>query len=1157
MRFKNFERVTGNEFVFAGSKELPIIGYGDVDITIQNIQGEPRLLTLNRVAYCPQIGTNLVSLRKLRQLGYWWDQRNGDDIIRHNSGSGLCRLTQHWDQYVIEYIPESAKRAAFIARRLQYNSWTMKKANRAEAMCWHRRLGHPGPRALEHLVNHTEGARIKGPTTVECDICGLTKMKRQEHREPRKRTSKPGERISIDFHDYPHGISNFNSCAIVTDRETNFVWDYYFEKRKEESLLSMLKHLIKMLDERHNIKLRTIETDNELQKSKMIRAWLQEKAIKVDESAPRTQQQNGSGERSGGVVKEKARLLALDGNLPQDLWPEMVRTAVYLLNRTPKQRLNWKTPYESFFSGIPTAETMDQLQPRVTHLRMIGCKAFALTRGAQLKEQRLKSRMTPKAWIGYLVGYNSQNIFRIWNPITNKVYITRDVIFNEEEVFSLNEVRMRETIGEQTLEEIQERIQALMNSEQVDQVMEPVQGEDELETYDTILEDLIEDLEAGNAALEEREQSEDDKYTSLRFEPFPTPPESPASSFLACSIEPGSQPMARMDFTWSESFELNQAFYAGTMAVPLGKSGKTVLTKATRNRCGRGKSKPKCEPQMTLTHLEPTKQKYHRKNLPLVPSSHGSLRGHKFEAEFKEAEKIHLESHQQMKSWIQISRRDPRICNSQILDCMWVYTYKFDKHGYLRKCKARLVVRGDQQQKAGTEDTYAATLAGKSFRTLLAIAARFDLEMLQFDAVNAFVNAKLPGNVFMRPPPGHRKGDAAGQVLLLQKALYGLRIAPLLWQKELGSTLRELGFKPIAHEPCCYSKDGILLFFYVDDIVLTFRKDNQKAANEVIESLKTRYKLTGGDDLQWFLGMEIMRDRNQKLIWVTQNIYLEKISELRSAETRSATPMTKMELFPNEEVADKKTANWYRRAIGSILYAAVITRPDIAFAVSRLARFMKNPNQEHCKAVNRVLSYLYATRFLALQFGGGDEFVVHSDASFADNTLDRKSSQAYAMKLFGSLIGWRANKQDTVTTSTTEAELLALSQAAKEGLFQQRLMQELGIEFQNQHLHLVCDNQQTIGLIKSPLEKLKAKLKHVDIHNHWLREHIQKKTILVTYEPSAKLIADGLTKALQGDQFKESCNQLGLINIETRIQERRKEDLKERSIEEILYDLQV
>ena len=112
-----------------------------------------------------------------------------------------------------------------------------------------------------------------------------------------------------------------------------------------------------------------------------------------------------------------------------------------------------------------------------------------------------------------------------------------------------------------------------------------------------------------------------------------------------------------------------------------------------------------------------------------------------------------------------------------MLDCIWVHLYKYNKHGVFQKCKARLVVRGDQQAKSGAQETYAATLAGRSFRALIAIAARFDLELLQYDAVNAFVHAKLLDLMLIRLPPGFRK---KGRVLKLDKALYGLYLSPLL-----------------------------------------------------------------------------------------------------------------------------------------------------------------------------------------------------------------------------------------------------------------------------------------------------------------------------------------------------------------------------------------
>jgi hypothetical protein len=258
--------------------------------------------------------------------------------------------------------------------------------------------------------------------------------------------------------------------------------------------------------------------------------------------------------------------------------------------------------------------------------------------------------------------------------------------------------------------------------------------------------------------------------------------------------------------------------------------------------------------------------------------------------------------------------------------------------------------------------------------------------------------------------------------------------------------------------------------------------------------------------------------------------------------------MRNIELLPYEGKATPASIKEYQRKTGSLLYAAVITRPDIAFATSRLARFNINPSPEHHQEADRALLYCQGTKNLALVLGGGDDFEVSCDASFADNTLDRKSSQAYAMKLFGGIIGWRANKQDTVTTSTTEAELLSLAQAAKEGLFISRLIKELGVTLDDKHIKIHCDNQQTIRLVNADLALLNTKLRHVDIHNHWLRQEAQAKTIEVTYTPTNDMIADGLTKTLSKDKHQKFVEQMGLVDISQELQQRSDEE-KEREEE--------
>src|SRR5215469_7088962 len=133
------------------------------------------------------------------------------------------------------------------------------------------------------------------------------------------------------------------------------------------------------------------------------------------------------------------------------------------------------------------------------------------------------------------------------------------------------------------------------------------------------------------------------------------------------------------------------------------------------------------------------------------------------------------------------------------------------------------------------------------------------------------------------------------------------------------------------------------------------------------------------------------------------------------------------------------------------------------------------------------------------------------------------------MMLFRGVIGWRANKQNIVTTSTTEAELLSRSQGAKEGQYIKRLLDELNVSLDDQRIWIQCDNRQTIRLVTEEIARLQTKLRHVDIHNHWLRQEVRDKRIIVEYTPTKQMITNGLTKALSRSEFHEFLQQVNLI----------------------------
>jgi hypothetical protein len=244
---------------------------------------------------------------------------------------------------------------------------------------------------------------------------------------------------------------------LVTDRYSGILWDFYFkDNRPGKSIIRLLDIIVQFLKKQYNITVKVIECDGEIATTKPeVARWCTAQAIRLEPSAPDTQAQNGGAERSGGVVKDKSRAMRLDANLPWQLWPEITRAAVYLYNRTPNYSNHWKSPYEVFFTftALQNGIVTTPRKPSLAHLKAYGCKAFALTDDTLRGKSRLQ-RLDPRAWIGYLVGYRSSNIYRVWIPTMGKVISTRDVVFDEETVFDGKKEDIMDNLMHSTLNEI-------------------------------------------------------------------------------------------------------------------------------------------------------------------------------------------------------------------------------------------------------------------------------------------------------------------------------------------------------------------------------------------------------------------------------------------------------------------------------------------------------------------------------------------------------------------------------------------------------------------------------------------------------------------------------------------------------------------------------
>ena len=537
-------------------------------------------------------------------------------------------------------------------------------------------------------------------------------------------------------------------------------------------------------------------------------------------------------------------------------------------------------------------------------------------------------------------------------------------------------------------------------------------------------------------------------------------------------------------------------------------------------------------------HKSQQKIPAHRDDLPPPPKTWKQLLQHPLKSLFINASEKEIDQLKKKGTWTEIATSE---VSDRPLPLKWVWTYKFDQDGYFIKCKARIVVRGDLQEVNTLQSTYAATLAARSFRTAMAIAAQFDLEIMQYDVVGAFLNALITSSnpVICDMPDGFKRH---GYSVKLNRALYGLKESPLLWYEEFSSSLKAIGLQASKEEPCLFfdQKRRILVLFYVDDILLLYHKSYEQEATQLWSKIMDKYEIQDQGPVQWFLGVRVVRNREAQTVTLLHDTYIDRITKKFGLEdgTYPKTPLPSEDLIKNNGEASKQEIKSYQEKVGSVLYTAIMLRPDIAFAVSKLSHYLTNPSDQHFKAVDRVIMYLFRTRREGIHYGNynGPDLTICGDASFADDPETRRSSHGYIAILFGGPILWKAARQNTVTTSTTEAELLALEHVSKETIAIKRFFDELTLDM-GEIWNIWCDNQQTIRLIVGSNERINTKLRHVDIQNMWLRQEYAKGSLQISYLETGGMPADGLTKTLTQQQFDKFKLLINLQGTDTTITE--------------------
>lgn len=486
-----------------------------------------------------------------------------------------------------------------------------------------------------------------------------------------------------------------------------------------------------------------------------------------------------------------------------------------------------------------------------------------------------------------------------------------------------------------------------------------------------------------------------------------------------------------------------------------------------------------------------------------------------------------------------------RPSHKAVIKGRWVFKIKLKEDGTISKFKARYVAKGfSQVPGVDYSETFSPTGKPASFRVLIALAAANGYSVHQMDAVAAFLNNKCTEELYLELPDGFSPDKT--KVARLDRTLYGLKQSARVWSDDVASFLCSNGFTQSAADPCIFVRISpdkskfSALYVHVDDMAIT--------GNE-IESVKAAIAANWEmEDLglaHCVVGIQIRRLSNFHYC-IGQPAMIETVLtrfgmfNCKSASTPFPADLKLRKASPEEAALFAKLNLPYRSGVGSLIYIAQFTRPDISYAVGVLSQHLENPGRAHWDAFIHVLRYLKGTQHLFIHYNANTAGTVvqgnqswaspagYSDADWAGDKSTRRSTTGYLFKIMGGAISWRSKLQPTVALSSTEAEYRATTEAGQETVWLRRLLFDFSYE-PSMPTTLHCDNLGAIQLTSKSI--FHARTKHVEIHYHFIRELVQDGIVELKHCLSKYMVADILTKPLGKSPFQHLRSLAGLIGL--------------------------
>jgi len=490
--------------------------------------------------------------------------------------------------------------------------------------------------------------------------------------------------------------------------------------------------------------------------------------------------------------------------------------------------------------------------------------------------------------------------------------------------------------------------------------------------------------------------------------------------------------------------------------------------------------------------------------------------------------------------------------NKNIVGCRVIFTNKYKADGSLERRKARVIARGfSQQYGVDYTQTFAPVARLSSIRLLSALAAHYEMEVYQIDITTAYLNGDIDEEIYMEIPPFFKEAlqylaefnenseirekankmlqdlEEGKDVCLMKKALYGLKQSGRMWNIRLNEELLALGLKRSNLDPCLYYKQGgagieVILTVYVDDILIA--ATSKEKGEDIKLRLAKNLEIKDLGKANYCLGIQFKTEKGR--ISLNQRKYTEdtlKKYNMINCKTISTPLDQNLKLMPAEDKIEVP----YRELIGSLMYLAVGTRPDIAHATNYLSQFNETYGTEHWNQAKKVLRYLKKTIDYQITYEKNKKPLVgYADAAYGRCVHDGRSYTGYVFMLSGGPISWESRKQKTTALSATEAEYMAMSEGTREAIYLKRLIIELGADGALSQVILYGDNMGAIKLVENPVYHSRSK--HIDIKYHFIREQVANGELKILHLGTSEMPADILTKGLGKVKQEKFSRLLGL-----------------------------